>query len=127
MNPIGVGAIAAALAFAIGTGAGVKLSADHYAAKEAKKLKDASDAYEARTEELNAVSAELERAKSEKQVIYRTITKRVQTYIDRPVYLHDCVDDDGLRDINAALAGADPGKPAAAVPATDAARRKDGR
>jgi hypothetical protein len=115
--------IAVALGMAAGSAAGYKLTADHYKAAQLEQERAAAAAYQARTEELNQVSAELERAKSEKHVIYRTITKRVQTYIDRPVYLHDCVDDDGLRDINAALAGADPGKPDAAVPGADAARR----
>lgn len=120
MNPL---AIVAAIAFAVGAGTAYTLTSDHYDAKAAKAQQQAADAYQARTVELNAVSADLERAKHEKQVVYRTITKRVETYIGDPLYQRECIDDRGLRDINAALAGTDPGQPAAAVPATDAAGR----
>lgn len=116
-------AIALAAGLVIGAGAATKLTADHYTAKAAAAELAAADAYQARTVELNQVSADLERAKHEKQVVYRTITKRVETYIDRPIYLRDAIDDDGLRDINAALAGANPSEPAPAVPAADAAGR----
>lgn len=125
---VNVTAICAAVAFLMGAGAAYSITADHYDAKAAKAQAEAAEAYQARTVELNAVSADLERVKSEKQIVYRTITKRVETYIDRPIYLRDAVDDDGLRDINAALAGrADPGEPAPAVPAADAAGGQDRR
>lgn len=39
------------------------------------------------------------------KVIYKTIETRVKEYIDRPVYRAECIDDDGLRDINDALRG----------------------
>lgn len=125
MNPL---AIVAAIAFTVGAGAAYKLTSDHDDAKAAKQQQQAADAYQARTVELNTVSAELERAKSEKQIVYRTIIKRVETYIDRPIYLRDAVDDDGLRDEDAALTRtANPRKPAAVVPGPDADGGQDRR
>jgi hypothetical protein len=113
MNRLTFLLIAAGIGLSVGAAAAYKLTSDHY---KAAALEQA--------EQMNAVSAELERTRHDKQVVYRTITKRVQTYIDRPVYLRECLDDDGVRDINAALAGrADPGEPDAAVPAAGAAGR----
>lgn len=124
MNPL---AIALAVGLAIGAATATKLTADHYDAKAAKAQQAAAEAYQARTVELNQVSADLERAKHEKQIVYRTITKRVETYIYRPIYLRDAIDDDGLRDINAALAGANPAEPAPAMPAAAASGGQDRR
>lgn len=59
---------------------------------------------------------EVDRGKT--QVVYRTITKSVDKYIDRPVYRNVCFDDDGLRDANAALGkatAANPSKPPATL------------
>jgi hypothetical protein len=124
MNPLTSILIAALVGMAVGAGGAGKVVADHYRAEAAQQKEADAKAYQARTLQLNDVSAELERAKSEKQIVYRTITKRVETYIDRPVYQRECLDDDGLRDANAALAGrASSGEPAPAVPAAGAAGR----
>ena len=53
------------------------------------------------------------------RIEYRTITRRVDKIVERPVYLQRCLDDDGLRQLQDAIAGrasAEPG-PAPAVPA----------
>lgn len=71
----------------------------------------------------NDVAEQLEVAKSERKVVYETITKTVDRIVDRPVYRNLCLDDDGLRNVNTALAGKPTGKPDAAMPAADAPRR----
>lgn len=68
------------------------------------------------------LSAELEKSRNEKRTIYRTVTRQVDRIIDRPVYRNECLDADGLRAVNTALAGKteaarEPDNP---VPATDA-------
>ena len=45
------------------------------------------------------------------KVTYRTIKEQVAVYIDRPVYHTNCIDADGLRDINSALRGEITNKP----------------
>jgi hypothetical protein len=116
--------IAGLVGLSVGVSGTYKVVADHYRAEAAAQKDADAKAYQVRTLELNDVSAELERAKSEKQIVYRTITKRVETYIDRPVYQRECLDDDGLRDANAALAGrASASQSDAAVPAAGAAGR----
>ena len=124
MNPLTSLLIAGLVGLSVGASGTYKAVADHYRAEAAAQKDVDAKAYQARTVQLNDVSADLERAKSEKQIVYRTITKRVETYIDRPIYVRDAIDDDGLRDINAALAGrASSGEPAPAVPAAGAAGR----
>lgn len=128
MNGLTLGAMAAAITFALGAGTGYKLTADHYQAVAAREQQEAAEAYQARTVELNQLSAELERARHDRKVVYRTITRNVETYINDPLYQRDCVDERGLRDINAALAGrASAGQPADAVPAAGAAAGNDRR
>ena len=69
---------------------------------------------------------EQERAKA--RVVFKTITKNVDHYIDRPVYSNICLDVDGLRDANAALNGAltPAGDSDAALPEPNAPRRRPG-
>jgi hypothetical protein len=77
----------------------------------------------------NEVAGSLATKQADQKVIYATITKTVDRVVERPVYRSECIDDDGLRNINAALAGAaaDPSQPDAAVPAAVAASGADGR
>lgn len=128
MIPPTLAAIGAAVAFCLGAGSAYQLTAKHYEAAAAKERQAAAEAYQQRTEDYHQASAELERAKNEKQIVYRTITKRVEAYIDRPVYQRDAYDDDGVRDVNATFAeSADPGQLGAGVPTADAAGRQDRR
>ena len=95
-----------------------------------KKIKESQDEIARIQTQLNTATADLEVAKNERQIVYKTITKRVDRIIDRPIYLNSCIDDDGMRLANAALAGkaaSDPSQPDPAVSATDAAGGKDGR
>jgi predicted phage-related endonuclease len=124
MNRLTALLIAAGIGLAAGAGAACKLTADHYIATAAKEQKDAAEAYQAKTAELNQVSAELEQARNDRKIVYRTITKQVEKIVDRDVYRNTCLDDDGVHAINAALAGrAGTGEPTAAVPAAGAAGR----
>jgi hypothetical protein len=128
MIPPTLAAIGAAIAFTAGAAVSYQFTSDHYKAAAAEQERAAAVAYAERTEQLNAVSADLERVRREKKIVYRTITQRVQTYIDRPIYLRDCADDDGVRDEDAALTRtANPRKPAAALPGPDANGGQDRR
>ncbi|MHB0965554.1 MAG: hypothetical protein ACYC36_03780 [Bellilinea sp.] len=72
----------------------------------------------------NAASTKLEVGNAESKIVFKTITKRVDKYIDRPVYRNICFDADGLRDANAALIGkaTAPGEPDKPVRGPVAAR-----
>ena len=45
--------------------------------------------------------------KTETEIRYVTVTREVEKLVERPVYLQQCLDDDGLRAINAQILGAD--------------------
>jgi len=75
----------------------------------------------AEAEKSAKAATELEKGNANAKVVYRTITNTVDKYIDRPVYRNVCLDDDGLRDANAALVGAltPAGKPDSPMPKPD--------
>ena len=124
MNPLTSLLVAALVGLAAGASGTYKVVADHYRAEAAAQKEADARAYQAKTIEFNQVSAELEQVRNDRKIVYRTITRNVQTYIDRPVYQRECLDDDGLRDANAALAGrVGTGQPPTAVSATGAAGR----
>jgi hypothetical protein len=68
------------------------------------------------------VAAEGHEAFKEKErIVYVEQEKKVRVFVDRPVYRNVCIDDDGVRLINDAIAGrADSGEPATAVPGSAA-------
>jgi hypothetical protein len=128
MIPLPLAAGALVLTFAAGAATSWTASSSYHGAAAAKKIGEAAAAYEARTQDLNDKSAELEGIRNGQRIVNKIIEKRVETYIDRPVYIRECLDDSGLRDFNATISGAaDPGQPGSGVPAADAARGKDRR
>lgn len=67
----------------------------------------------------DSASANHEGFKEKERVVYQTITETVDRIVERPVYRAACFDDDGLRQLNAAIRGESeptPGKPAPALP-----------
>lgn len=77
----------------------------------------------ARAEKVDGAAAGLEQSKERIRVQTVTLTREVERLVDRPVYRDRCLDDDGLRLVAAAAAGASApaGEPAPAVPAAAAA------
>lgn len=69
-------------------------------------------------EAYNLVAQELEELKNKRQENAKTITKYVEKIVDRPVYLNECIDDDGLHILNSAIKGGSASEPNAAVQAT---------
>lgn len=53
-----------------------------------------------------AASTSLEGDREKVRTVYRTITEEIERVVEKPVYRDMCLDDDGLRLANAALAGA---------------------
>ncbi len=129
--------ITAAAAFVAGAWIGHGMTAASYRkdiiAEQAAKIeavKQAADAVQQAAVDADRHAQELEKARAQREIVYRTITKQVDRIVDRPVYRNVCLDDDGLRVINDALSGQatpDPGQPDAAVSGADAAGRQDGR
>ena len=115
--------LALAIMGTIGTGVykvkqwgGNEVRAEWNAANEKARAEEAAKSV--------AAAKELADERAKKKVVYKTITQSVDKYIDRPVYLANCFDADGLRDATAAINGkiASGQQPDATVPATKPAR-----
>lgn len=72
-----------------------------------------------------AVQAHAE-AKVKTEVRYVTTVKEVEKLVERPVYLERCLDDDGLRTLNAQILGTDTQDSGPALPTTDHPTGHDG-
>ena len=60
---------------------------------------------EAEAKQIAAASKALEAANAKRKIVYRTITKEVDRVVERPVYRNVCLDDGGLRCLDAAIRG----------------------
>jgi len=127
MPIIGIYAIVSATVFALGGYLGHTLTANSYKADMLEAQKQALIEYTTQTEKLNGISAELEKSKNEKQIVYRTITKKVEKLIERPIYSIDCIDADGVQLINSAFAGkaSDTKEPITVLPTITTIGRKE--
>lgn len=129
MSPLGI-KILAGLALVIAICVGLKLYDAHEQAlgKQGAELAQAQaqQAEHERVAKLNfrndEIAGNLTTQNAAREVQYATITKTVDRIVDRPVYRDVCLDADGLRNINAALAGKanDPGVAASSVPSAPA-------
>ena len=128
MNRLTALLIAAGIGLAAGAGAAYKITSDHYDAAAARAQQEAAAAYQARTVELNAIAAQLEQSRHERKIVYRSIARDVEKVVTRDVYRNVCLDADGVRIVNDALAGrTGTGQPADAMPATGTAAGNDRR
>lgn len=98
--------------------------AQGYAEAKAECEAAAKAQREAEARQAAAATSKLEKYRVETQVKYRTITKTVDRYIDRPIYRNLCLDADGVSSVNAALGGAGTAavKPDKPMPRPDAAK-----
>lgn len=111
-----LGVFVAALSGAFGFG--YHTSTVH-AASVALKLANANAAaYHETLTKLEVVSADLENARAANSVVTRTIVRKVDKLVDRPIYRNVCLDSDGLHAANEALRNdtSDPGEPPARLP-----------
>lgn len=56
----------------------------------------------------HTASTDYQKESAHARIEYRTRWRTVETIVDRPVYRNVCLDDDGLRELNAAIAGDQP-------------------
>lgn len=99
--------VAGALAF---TGAWKVQGWRHDAAEKQRIEQEAKDLHRA-TERAQASSGAFEEKRTANEIRYRTVTLTIKQFIDRPVYLNQCLDADGLRVLNEQISGnPNPGK-----------------
>lgn len=83
-----------------------------------ERIEAAQETERLRARAADSASAGHETFKERERVIYQTITETVDRIVERPVYRAACFDDDGLRQLNAAIRGTEPAsrEPAPAMP-----------
>ena len=122
MRLIAIGLIALAILAVFG-GVGRAIYNAGAAKCELRHERAAAAQREKEQQQAHTAGSILEAEDGKARIIYRTITKAVDRYIDRPVYRSVCLDSDGLRDANSALgkvsAPTEPDKP---LPRPDAAQ-----
>lgn len=114
-----------ALGLAFGTGwwlRGLQVKAATVDQTKAQAQADVKQAQ--RTSE--AVQAHAE-TKVKTEIRYVTTVKEVEKLVERPVYLERCLDDDGLRALNAQISGADTQDTGPALPEAAATPGHNGR
>lgn len=93
-----VGAFVVGLAVA--SGSAWQVQSLRFEAKEKQRLESEAEILR-NNEKRTTIAAEgLEKDKREIEIRYRTITKTVTKFIDRPVYKNTCLDQDGIAAIN---------------------------
>jgi hypothetical protein len=101
-------AIAAA---AIGFGGAWQTQAWRYDAADKQRLEQEAKAQHRALERAQVSSGAFEQKRSTNATRYRTVTVTLEKIIERPVYLNQCMDADGLRILNAQISGdPNPGK-----------------
>ena len=122
MNTILIQAVIAAAVFLAGLATGIKWHAGQDAiAAQALAKAEAKDRH-VKAEKITVAAVGLEKAKETVRTQFVTIDREVDRVVEKPIYLRECLDDDGLRQLNAAIgAGRNSGQPAPAVPASGAA------
>lgn len=130
MNPWLILGVVLAVLAAAGAGYG-KGRVDGTAACEqriAEMVKDSQERKDKEAVKANTASGGLEKDNAKTRTVYKTITQTVDKIVERPVYRNVCLDDDGLRSANAALAGAltPAGEPDSTLPKPDPAGGRRG-
>ena len=93
--------VAAAILGAAIAGGGVwQVQNCRFDSKEKQRLETEAELRRNNERRTSLASAGLEEDKKKIEVRYRTIEKQVLKFIDRPVYLNTCLDQDGIDAIN---------------------------
>lgn len=91
---------AGVLGLAIGFGSAWQTQDWRYGAKEAKRLAAIEATADKDDKGTKVAATGLESDKAKIEIRYRTITKTVTKFIDRPIYQNTCLDQDGIDAIN---------------------------
>ena len=109
--PIKAKLITAAVLVAFILGAGYWLRGLQEKATMVAEVQEQARADKAQADRASSAVQETEVAKTKTEIRYVTVTKEVEKLVERPVYLQQCFDDDGLRVLNAQIRGSDPAQP----------------
>ena len=91
---------AALLGAAVAATSAWQVQSLRFEAKEKQRLESEAEIRRMNEKRTSLVAEGLEKDKREIEIRYRTITKTVTKFIERPVYKNTCLDQDGIAAIN---------------------------
>ena len=104
-------AATALLAVVIGFTGGWKTQGWRWDAAEKQRIEVEAKERQKQLDRAHASSGVFEEKRTANETKYRTVTVTVKEFVDRPVYLNQCMDADGLRVLNEQISGnPNPGK-----------------
>lgn len=110
-------AATALVAVAIGFTGGWKTQGWRWDAAEKQRIEQEAKERQKQLDRAHTASATFEGKRTANETHYRTVTVTLEKIVDRPVYLNQCMDADGLQQLNAQIARAtDPGQPGIKLP-----------
>lgn len=105
--------VAGALAF----GGGWQVQAWRWDAADKQRIEQEAKERQKQLDRAHVASTTFEDKRTTNETRYRTVTVTLEKIVDRPVYLNQCLDSDGLLQLNAQIArAADPGQPSLKLP-----------
>ena len=84
----------------LGFGSGMGLQKLFWIAADKERIENEDKAKEDNRDRAHDASVSFEEKRTANEIRYRTVTVTVEKLIDRPVYINQCLDADGLRTIN---------------------------
>ena len=88
------------LSLVLGFGSGMGLQKLFWIAADKERIENEAKTKENNKEKAHEASVSFEEKRTANEIRYRTVTVTVEKLVDRPVYINQCLDDDGLRTLN---------------------------
>ena len=118
--------IAAGVALVLAFGAGWGLRGLQIKAATVDQTKAQAQADVKQAQRTSTAVQQHAQTKTETEIRYVTTVKEVEKLVERPVYLERCMDDDGLRVLNAQILGTNSPGPGPALPEAGHPAGRDG-
>ena len=110
-------AATALVAVAIGFTSGWKTQGWRWDAADKQRIELEARERQKQLDRATTASTTFEDKRATNETRYRTVTVTLEKVVERPVYLQQCVDADGLQQLNAQISRtADPGEPSIRMP-----------
>lgn len=93
------------ISLVLGFGSGMGLQKLFWIAADKERIENEAKTKENNKEKSHEASTSYEGKRTTNEIRYRTVTVTVEKLIDRPVYINQCLDADGLRTINEQITG----------------------
>ena len=88
------------ISLVLGFGSGMGLQKLFWIAADKERIENEAKTKEDNREKAHDASASFEEKRTTNEIRYRTVTVTVEKLVDRPVYINQCLDADGLRTLN---------------------------